>query len=267
MQEALERVIAELVLGPELDTADPAAVADFLCRCGAAGDDAEALADGGLARLLVYRTLVRDTLRDAVRMAIPRVMARLGGVFDETFDRFLAERAPRTHYLRDVTVELLDWCTPLWREDQRVPAYIVDLARHESVQIEIGAMPEEPVALGDAALDADRPVAFIAASRLARYDFAVHELPDDEADRTPPALRPTALFVYRNPEHEVRYLELTPLAAAILERLHGRKWPLSAAIRDACVATGQPLDAGVLEGTARILADLAERGALLGSAA
>lgn len=266
MQEALERVIAELVLGPELDTADPAAVSDFLCRCGAAGDDAAALADGGLARLGVYRKLVRHTLRDAVWMAIPRVMARLGVVFDETFDRFLAERAPRTRYLRDVTVELLEWSIPQWRRDERVPAYIVDLARHESVQIEIGAMPAERVEVRDAALDPDRGVAFIAASRVLRYAFAVHELADDETDRTLPAERSTTLFVYRNPEHEVRYLELTPLAAAIIERLRGRGASLGDAIRDACTELSHPLDAAVLEGTARVLADLAERGALLGSA-
>lgn len=266
MQEVLERVVAELVLGPELDLADPAAVADFLGRCGAEGPDAEALLDGGLRRLSVYRALVRDNLKGAVRMAIPCVMARLGAVFDEYFDRFLAERAPRTHYLRDVTVELLDYSEPAWRRDPRVPAYVLDLARHESVQIEIGAMPVEPVVVREAALDPERGVTFIAASRLQHYDFAVHKLSDDEEDRRLPAQRPTALFVYRNPEHEVRYLELTPLASAILERLHGRKQALGAAIRDACAESGDPVDAAVLEGTARLLADLADRGALLGSA-
>ena len=41
----------------------------------------------------------------------------------------------------------------------------------------------------------------------------VHEDARDE-----PPHEPTALFVYRDAEHEARYLELSPLAAAILER-------------------------------------------------
>ncbi|MEB2313132.1 MAG: putative DNA-binding domain-containing protein [Sorangiineae bacterium] len=265
MQAALERVLAELTLGPELELGDPKAVADFLGRCGAAGVDAEALTDGGLARLMIYRRLVRANLWSALEQAIPRTMARLGPVFEEYFARFLAERAPRTRYLRDVTRELLEWCAPAWREDARVPAWALDLARHESVQIEIGAMPAAPPAPAREELALERRAVFIEASRVVRYDHAVHELLDDDEDRTVPARRPTALFVYRSAAHEVRYLELTPLAAELLERLRERRLPLGEALGEACQAAGHPLDDAVLEGTARVLADLAERGALRGS--
>ena len=70
----------------------------------------------------MYRELVRGNLREAIQLSIPRSMARLGALFDEYFDRFLVERAPRTHYLRDVTPELLEFCAPLWAGDARVPA-------------------------------------------------------------------------------------------------------------------------------------------------
>jgi hypothetical protein len=98
-----------------------------------------------------------------------------------------------------------------------------------------------------------------------RYDFAVHRLVDSTDDRTEPAQEATAILVYRNPEHEVRYLELTPLAADILERLLGGE-SLGSAVTLACRHAGVALDASVLEGTARLLADLGERGALLGAA-
>jgi hypothetical protein len=193
------------------------------------------------------------------------VVARLGDVFDEYFDRFLAERGPRTHYLRDVTRELLDFCEPLWTDDARVPAYMMDLARHENVQIEVGAMQTRPQGTEPGELDLERPVRFVEATRLMRYGFAVHRLTESLDDRSGPAEEPTALLVYRNPEHEVRYLELTPLAAAILTRLL-RGEPLGGAVTGACRDGGATLDASVLEGTARLLADLGERGALLGAA-
>jgi hypothetical protein len=216
-----------------------------------------------LVQLGVYRKLVRGTLREAIELAIPRTIARLGSLFDEYFERFLAARGPRSHYLRDVTTELLAFCAPLWLEDTRVPRWAHDLSRHEALRIEIGAMPVGAAEqLGELSLD--RALRFSEASRVVRYAFAVHRLSEDERDRREPEQAATALFVYRSPEHEVRYLELSAAAAAILERLHGGQ-TLGLALREAAAALGVPLDDALLEGTARVLADLAERGALLGA--
>jgi hypothetical protein len=87
----------------------------------------------------------------------------------------------------------------------------------------------------------------------------------DEAARDVPAREPTALLVYRDAEHEVRYLELSPLAAAILERLLAGS-TLREAVLGGCGVLGHPVDGPVLEGTAALLADLGGRGALLGAA-
>ncbi len=261
MQHALEAAMSELVFGPPL-AGD--AIDAFLARHALSPDDrAQLRAD--FERIGVYRSLVRGTLRDAVELALPRTLARLGGVFDEYFARFLAERGPRTHYLRDVTNELLDFCAPLWAADPRVPAWALELARHEALQIVVSSHREAvvPHELGE--LELERGLRFVGAARVARYGFAVQRLPSDEDDRTPPERTPTALFVYRDPEHDVRYLELSPLAASLLERLlEGAS--LKDAVLGACSETGvEP--ALALEGTARLLADLAARGALLGPGA
>jgi len=261
MQQALESALAELVLGAELDVADEAAVRAWFDRHGVAAEDRAALDVG---RLGVYRTLVRHGLRQAIELAMPRVVARLGATFDEYFDRFLAERGPRTHYLRDVTGELLDFCDPLWRDDRRIFAWTMELARHEALQVELGAMPVPARAREPGALELDQGACFTDACRLVRYEHAVHRLSEDPGDRTEPIRAPTALFVYRSPEHEVRYLELTSLAAAILERLLSGS-SLRRAITFATGDLGVAVDAGVLTGAAQLLSDLAERGALLGS--
>jgi hypothetical protein len=263
--QAVERALRDLALGPELDLGDERAVAAWLDRNQVPADDAAAMLAAGIERLGVYRQLVRGNLREAVRIAIPRAVARLGPVFDEWFDRFLAERGPRTHYLRDVTRELLDFCEPHWRADPRVAPYMLDLARHENVQIEVGAMQARPPELEPGELSLDRPVRFIEAARVMRYAFAVHRLSEDLDDGSEPERVPTALFVHRNPEHEVRYLELTPVAANLLDRLLSGQ-PLGAAIETACGELGAAVDPALLDGSARLLSDLAERGALLGAA-
>ncbi len=264
MQAALERAMAELVFGPALSRDDAHAFEAWLTRSTSDSEVRRAL-DRDFERLLVYRRLVRNTLRSAIELAMPRAVARLGALFDEYFDRFLAERGPRTHYLRDVTTEFLDFSEPQLRRDPRVPAFLCDLARHESLSIVVGATVERNATpLGE--LDLDRGLVFTETARIARYAFAVHRLPDAETDRSEPPEEPTALFVYRSPEHDVRYLALSPLAADIVERLMAGQ-TLRQAVLGATAERGLTPSASVLEGTARVLADLAERGAVFGAGA
>jgi hypothetical protein len=262
VQAALERAMAELVFGPAIERSEGPAFEAWLARSAPDLETRRAL-ERDFPRLLVYRRLVRRTLRAAIELAIPRAVARLGALFDAYFDGFLAEVGPRTHYLRDVTTEFLDYAEPLLRSDPRVPAFLCDLARHESLSIVVGASVEgDRTPFGE--LDLDRGLVFTETARIARYGFAVHSLPEDETDRSEPPAEPTALFVYRSPEHDVRYLRLTPLAADIVERLLAGK-TLRHAVLEATEQHGVPPSATLLEATARVLADLAERGALLGA--
>ena len=257
--------MAELCFGPPLDPADAVAVEAWLERCEVPSADRDQIRAAGVERLLVYRDLLRSNLRQALEAAMPRSIARLGAVFDEYFDRWLDERGPRTHYLRDVTEELLAFVAPLWPKDPRVPAWTLDLARHEAVQVRVAAQAARAGGAEPAPLALDRPLCFIEAVSLMRYDHAVHELVDDVDDRAPPVARPTALFVYRSPAHEVRFLELSPLAHAILGRLLDRI-ELGEAVRAACLEQNLALTESVIAGTSELLHDLGERGALLGAA-
>jgi len=255
--------MAELVLGAPFDLGDPRAVDAWLARNGVTDADADALRSDA-PRLGVYRGLVRTRLRAAVELALPRFRSRLGALFDEYFERYLGERGPRSHQLRDVTTELLDFMAPLVASDPRVPLWALELGRHEALDILVGSLAESPKPGVLPDLDPERGLAFTATARVVRTAFAVHRLSDDPRDRREPERIPTALFVYRSPEHDVRYLEVTPLAAEILEGLlAGRS--LRMALGAATSALGLPLDDAVLEGTARLLADLAERGAVTGA--
>jgi hypothetical protein len=264
---ALLETMTRLVCAPEA----PGALADdavgFFLAAGVAGDDAAALASYGDHRLLVYRRHIRRTLAQAVRLEIPRTAACFGEAFVPWVDRWIDEEAPRSRYFRDVAFEFVAWAAPRWVEDESVPVFLGDLARHELVWFEVAASPErapseeEPEAQ-DIALD--RSVGFDASVRLVRYQHAVHRLPEVLTASDIPAREPTALLVYRDADDDVRFLELTPLAAGILERLIGGE-ALGSAVQAACAAIGSPLDGSVTASTAALLSDLLERGALLHS--
>jgi len=251
--------MTEAVYGPA--RLDASSVDAWLARHAIDGDDAAAM-KANVERLLVYRDLVQKTLLGALKLAIPRTIARLGARFDHELSLFLAERGPRTHYLRDVTREFIEFCAPRFRDGTLEPRYLFDLARHEALEICVASSPNSPLS-STAELSADARLLFSPSLVVARYDHAVHRLPADENDRSEPVAIETALAVYRDAEHDVRYLELTPLAAEILELLIDGE-TLGRAVTRACEASGVRVEPNVIDGTSRLLADLAERGALVG---
>ena len=98
---------------------------------------------------------------------------------------------------------------------------------------------------------------------LLRVSWRVHELPDDGADCSAPEREELSLLAYRDEEGLYRQLELTELARAIVGRLwHGEA--LGASITAACEVQGEPLTQLVIDGISTVLADLAERGVVLG---
>ncbi|HEY8040475.1 MAG TPA: PqqD family peptide modification chaperone [Polyangiaceae bacterium] len=265
-EEALQRAIAEACLGASAGEAIARDLRGYLERHGVPTEDVEAIL-AAPARLAVYRSLVRNGLSSVVARMLPRTRARMnaacGGRFDADLAAFVDQAGPRTHYLRDFPAELFAWAEPRWRADASVPAYLPDLAAHELAQFAVAAAPSAgaPTALAEAALD--RPLAFTPSMRLVRYAWAVHELPAEEEATGVPARRDVRLLAYRDPGHEVRWLELTPLAAAVLERLAAGQ-ALGPAVQAACAEHGVAPPA-VLADVARLLADLGERGVLLGA--
>lgn len=199
-------------------------------------------------RVAIYRALVRNTLSGVVSSVLAATRREMGAPFDAALERFLAERGPRTHYLRDVPRELVEHAAPWWRE-QGIEAWLLDLARHEITYFGLSTAPylEEPkpeeVAL-------DRPLLLTSSCRLERYDYAVHA-------ELPPAKRAVALLYYRDATHALSMLELSDMAARVIEHAH---LPLREAVAKAG-AVGEDALASV----ARFLADLGERGVLLGA--
>lgn len=244
---SLQRLIADVCL--RADGEDRLADFDAFCKeYGVDPRDADALKDTA-PRLAIYRRLVRNNVADVCSKMMPRTREKLGGAFQASIDRFLETVGPRTHYLRDVPHELFTYASPSWPPAER------DLAAWELAEYAVAAAPERRDRGAPADLALDRPVLFDDAVRMLDLDHAVHT--DGERKKV-------HLLVYRDAEHAVRTLELTPLAAALTHRLISGE-PLGASTKGACEDVAMPLTDDVLASIARLLADFAERGALLGA--
>lgn len=267
MQRAFEAALAELTLGPAIEANDAAGVSAWLERHDISGPDALCMARD-IERLLVYRKLVRGTLRAALTATMPRALRRLGPRFEQDFDEFLLVSPPVTRSLRDLTPSFLDFCAARWADEtSNVPAYLIELARHEALQVELASRLSPPETDVSPELALDRGVLFIDAVRLVHYTWAIHRLPElelEQGDEELPARAHVSLLVYRSPEHDVRYLELGRFASALLSGLLLERASLADALTRAADEVEQPLDDALLSRAARLLAELAERGALLG---
>jgi hypothetical protein len=265
-EAALERAIADACLGAGAGEAIARDLRGWLEEHGVAADDVEAIL-AAPKRLGVYRSLVRNGLSGVIARMLPRTRARLnaacGGRFDADVGAFVDQVGPRTHYLRDVPAELVAWAAPRWQADPDVPAYLPDLAAHELAQFAVAASAPAASRPVPAPVALDRPLLFSESARLMRHAWAVHELPGDETSTGEPERRDVSLLAYRDATHAVRWLELTPLAAAVLERLMAGE-TLGAGVERACADHGAA-PATVLADVARLLADLAERGVLVGA--
>jgi hypothetical protein len=280
--ERLQAMIAKACLGKDADATFDSDLAGFLAAHRVAPEDAEALL-ASPRRLRLYRRLVRHNVTGVIANILERTRARLDahvpGELDRMIDDFLDEVGPRTPHLRDVPSELLAFAAPRWRaracsggtggagdtDRPAPPPWIADYAELELLEFTIAVAPRPLAPPPLAEVSVDRPLVFADPKRLVHFDWAVNRVSADDV-RAEPERRPVDLLVYRDADHHARILELTPLAAAILERLMSGK-PLGAAMVEACEAKGHPLDDAVLSGAARLLADLGERGVLLGAAA
>lgn len=240
----------------------------FAAEHGVEGDDLDAVEEVGAERFLVYRSLVQNRMRNTIANFIERTTARLGMKrLRSDFADWMEQTAARSPYLRDVPAEFVAWVAPRWLDDDAVPNYLVDLARHELLEYDIlndHRGGESPTGL-DLALD--KPLRFDGAARLMTYDHAVHKLSAEVEDTEPPEETFSRLLVYRDPSSKVRYLELTPLAHAVLVELIVHRRPVADGLRAACKSLGEPLDDDRLAIAATLLSDLAERGVLLGAEA
>ncbi len=255
--DALQRAFAKACFAEE-----PAFEEDlrgFLAAQGVPKDDVEALL-ASPRRLGLYRKLIRNNVFGVIDAMLPRTREKIDaaapGAFDAAVAAFLAQEGPRTSHLRDVPSELLAFAAPRWRKDERLPPWAVDYAELELVDFVIGVAPRPAPPPPVAEVSADLPLVFADPKKLVRLGWSVHEDVIEARDVT--------ILVYRDAEHRTRFLELTPLAGQILERLFAGE-ALGGAMVGACQAGGLPLDDSVLAGAARLLADLGERGVLLGA--
>ena len=222
-------------------------------------------------RWQAYRRMVRSRFYEVAAHAFERLIGVIGiERFHTLVDRFLREAPPRSPYLRDVPGELVAFVESAWegvQADCALPAYARDLMRYEWAELDASYSHEEVSASHVVPLVMDQRAVLSPAHRLLALDFGVHRLGTDGDDGE--VVRGAVLLcLYRDPKtHDVETLELTPVAYTLLKGIEEDSGSLTEVVRNASGARGVEVDVAFVEALSALLADLVERGVLLGSLA
>ncbi|WP_422508296.1 DNA-binding domain-containing protein [Stenotrophomonas sp. GZD-301] len=167
-------------------------------------------------RLGIYRRLVFNNVLGLLGNGFP-VCARLLGeeAWSALVGRFLADHRAQTPLFTELAAEFVQWL-------QAHPALphpaLAELAHYEWVETALYQLDARPLPVATGLDPLGAPLQRSPLAWPLLYHWPVHRLGSADAPLQPPA-DPTGLLVRRDPDGQVRFATISPLAAHLLERI------------------------------------------------
>ncbi len=171
-------------------------------------------------RMSIYRQLFFNNLRNLLATMFP-VLRRLhdDARWAHFIRGFMRDHRAQTPYFLQLPREFLDFLANEYEPDGDYP-FLAELAHYEYAELEVSIVPEtDDLEALDARGDlVDGIPVRTVASRVHAYRWPVHRIstsyiPEEASDV------PVFLAVYRGRDDKVRFLELNPVTAQLIERI------------------------------------------------
>lgn len=171
----------------------------------------------------VYRQLLKANFHQILSQGFPLSKSILqNGDWDDLVDSFFSDHHCKTPYFSEISREFVDFIGNLSTENQVLPPFMYELAHYEWVELGLMTAPDYQCSKEDVAFVPmhDHFVHRLWLSELAWplvYRYPVHRLNAENSMNfhNPPDL-PTFILVYRDPDHEVRFIEITEMTYHLL---------------------------------------------------
>lgn len=223
------------------------------------------LPDVDPARLRLYRELLFNNIESFVAAGFPVLKSILTRAqWLALVQDFFASHHSKTPLFVEIAEEFLSYLHDERGERSDDPAFLLELAHYEWVELALAVSEAEPLRSDEAFLQ--NPLSgMIRLSELAwplAYRFPVHRIGPSYQPAEPPD-PPTFLVVYRDPDDAVRFLEINPATYRLLQLLEeGGPLPARECLLRTADALYHPDPASLLGFGADILRELAERGVI-----
>ncbi|AZV26501.1 DUF2063 domain-containing protein [Pseudomonas syringae] len=210
-------------------------------------------ADMNAARVNVYRDLVFNNVSQLLGGTFPVLIRIIGQERWRTLIRgFLRDYRAQTPKFGEIAEEFVGYLAsePAVLNDGKWPAFLVELAHYEWVEMVLQQSDAEPLPASDPAQLLEKPLQVSALAWPLAYTWPVQMLGPDHQPATPPA-QPTLLLVRRTVDWSVKFSELSLLAWRLLQRieefplLSGREQLQGLALEAGLPATVSFMDSGL----------------------
>lgn len=222
-------------------------------------------ADMNAARVNVYRDLVFNNVSQLLGSTFPVLIRIIGQERWRTLIRgFLRDYRAQTPKFGEIAEEFVGYLAsePAVLSAGDWPAFLVELAHYEWVEMVLQQSDAEPLPASDPAQLLVRPLQVSALAWPLAYTWPVQMLGPDHQPATPPA-QPTLLLVRRTTDWSVKFSELSPLAWRLLQRIE--EFPLlsgSEQLQGLALEAGLPETVSFMDSGLALLQQLHEDGVI-----
>jgi len=219
----------------------------------------EGVSERGMA---VYTEIVFNNIESSVAACFPVLKKVLGeDIWLRLVREFFIHQPCVTPIFREIPEAFLEYINRV----SGLPPYVQNLAHYEWVELYL-AYADETIDWSQIDTEADLldlPLAFVPAMALLSYDYPVHKISSENIPESP-LETPVNLLVFRNADDDVKFVELNPMTAALIEDLQdGQLSAREALIGIASVMAFDDVDA-IVDFGFELLRDLKSQGAILG---
>jgi hypothetical protein len=215
-------------------------------------------------RMAVYAQLLFNNMESSLAGCFPVCKKVLGlRRWNALVREFFAGHRCSTPFFRQIPEEFLQWLQQTEHRD--IPPFISQLAHYEWVELAVG-VSDAPQPVGweaDDDLLVGRPV-LAPALMLLRYDWPVQHI-SPRFKPAQPLADPVWLLVFRDPDDEVKFVELNPVSAHLVELLQAGNFTGREALLEIAKALHHPDPDQVVAFGANVLSELRQGGAILGT--
>lgn len=177
--------------------------------------------DMNAARVEVYRDLVFNNVSQLLSGTFPVLIRIIGEPRWRLLVRgFLRDWRAHTPKFAEIAGEFIEFLAaqPQVLQEGQWPAFLLELAHYEWVEMVLQQSDASALPLTDPALLLQRPLQVSPLAWPLAYDWPVHELDPHNQPDAPPA-QPTLLLVRRVADFSVKFSLLSPLALRLLQRI------------------------------------------------
>ena len=162
------------------------------------------------ARMGIYREIVFNTIFSSVSVCFPVCQSILGThAWHKLVRAFFANHQATTPIFREIPQHFLHFIES--RID--LPIYFQSLAHYEWVELAVASQQTAPIKLSDEIDLLNEKLILAPAHMLLNYDYAVQNICKG---KLPKLKAKTYLFVFRNAENKVKFIELNPVTFQLL---------------------------------------------------